>query len=1112
MKNTFSVFKVLAIPLALVILVQANFAFSQETEKLQPGLQIQKISIYPSEIELKGTFSYAQVLLLGLLESGENADLTRLGKWTVPEALVKISASGIISPLKDGEGVITASFNGNTASIPIKISDTKITSTTSFTKDVMPVLTRTGCNSGTCHGSADGKNGFKLSLRGYDSLFDHRALTDDLEGRRFNRAAPDSSLMLLKSTGQTPHVGGALIQPGDRTYEIIRKWIAEGVKYDPTSPKVSRIEVFPRNFVLPLPGMKQQMQVRAFYSDNSSRDVTAEAFLESSNIDAALVEKNGIIQGLRRGEATVLARFEGNYAASTFIIMGDRKGFKWQDQPKNNFIDNLVYEKLQAIKVLPSNLCSDTEFLRRVTLDLTGLPPNREAVKAFLADKRDSKIKRDEVIDKLVGSNDYIEHTTNKWADLLQVNKAFLGDQGATKFRAYIRDLIASNKPYNIFASEILTSTGSNLETPAASYFKILRDPTAATENSTHLFLGVRFNCNKCHDHPFERWTQDQYFQLSAYFAQISRVEDQKYKGQKVGGSAVEGAQPLVEIIQDVKTGDLKHEKTGLVVQPQFPFALKDKAADNSNRRQQLAHWITSSENPYFAKSFVNRQWSYLMGVGLIEPIDDIRAGNPASNPKLLEKLAEEFIQSKFNIQHIVKLICKSRIYQLSVDTNIWNKDDESNFSHALARRLPAEVLFDSIHLATGSASKLPGLPLGARAALLVDSSADVGGGFFQLFGKPPRQSACECERSSSMMLGPILSLVNGPVIGDAVKDPQNLISKLLATEKNDINLVSELFLAVLNRPPSPQEIASGLKALKDGEPEFQPLVEEYNRRFESLELYKKSEAQRMTQWESSYNKIAVWEKIKPSSAVAKSKAKISELPDGSYLLSGENPPIETITFKFPVDKNAWTGFLLETLPDDSLPAKGPGRAINGNFVLSEFKATYSLNDKKPIPVPLTNPKSTFNQDQFPIANAIDNNLTTGWAISPQFGKANSAYFQIQTPTLFKDKGEFTITLTQNFGTQHTLGRVRISLTKTPGTVQPFGAESEIVRNLQIEPEKRTPQQKDILLSAFRTQDVELVRLQNLVSYFGKPIDKRQIGAQDLTWALLNSKAFQFNH
>ncbi|MFN6053876.1 MAG: DUF1553 domain-containing protein, partial [Planctomycetia bacterium] len=282
---------------------------------------------------------------------------------------------------------------------------------------------------------------------------------------------------------------------------------------------------------------------------------------------------------------------------------------------------------------------------------------------------------------------------------------------------------------------------------------------------------------------------------------------------QKVGGSAVEGAQPLVEVIKDNPNGDVKHERTGAVTAPKFPFAITDKLDKPANRRQDLAHWVTSRENPYFAKSFVNRQWAYLMGVGLIEPIDDIRAGNPPSNPQLLDYLATEFIKSDFNIQTLVKMICKSRVYQLTVNTNEWNKDDDSNFSHAIARRLSAEVLFDSIHTATGATSKIPGLPSGSRAAQMVDTTVDVGGGFFQLFGKPPRQSACECERSSSMMLGPVLSLVNGPVIGDAVRDPNNRLIKLLTSEKDDKKLVEELFLSIINRYPSESELQASLKA-----------------------------------------------------------------------------------------------------------------------------------------------------------------------------------------------------------------------------------------------------------------------------------------------------------
>lgn len=1088
--------------------------FSQEKEALPPGIKPVKLIPFPAKVEFNGPYAYSQLVLSVQTESGDLIDVTRMAEWKFPETLLKVTPSGMATPLKDGQGVITAVFSGLSAAIPFTATEYASQTPISFIRDVMPVLSRAGCNAGTCHGSAEGRNGFKLSLRGYDPLFDHRALTDDLEGRRFNRAAPEASLMLLKSTGQAPHVGGAVMQPGDRWYEIVRRWISEGVKLDIGGAKVVSVEVFPKAFTLPLEGMKQQLSVVAKYSDGKTRDVSAEAFMENSNSDVAQASRGGVLQGLRRGESTALVRYEGNYAASTFVIMGDRKGFQWVQQPQLNYIDQLVDEKLQTLRVNASGICSDSEFLRRIYLDLTGLPPSTEAVREFLADKRESRLKRDAVVDRLVGQPDYIDHWTNKWADLLQVNRKFLGDQGAKNFLDYIRTAVASNKPYDQFVREILTSSGSNMDSPAASYFKILRDAPSLAENTTHLFLAIRFNCNKCHDHPFERWTQDQYYQLSAYFAQVTRAEDPNYKGKKVGGSAVEGAQPLVEIIQDGKAGEVKHERTGQVTPPVFPFTLKkNPGKEPATRREFLAQWLTAKDNPYFAKSYVNRQWAYLLGTGIIEPIDDIRAGNPPSNPKLLDRLAEDFIQSGFNVQHMVKLICKSRTYQLSIQANVWNKDDDLNFSHATARRLPAEVLFDAIHRATGSLTKLPGLAPGARAAQLLDSNVDVGGEFFTLFGKPPRESACECERSSTMMLGPVLSLVNGPVIGDAVRDPNNRVAKLLSTGKADKELVEDIFLSVLCRFPSQEEIAAGIRAFQEGEPEFPGLLAEYERRKTALENHQKTESPRQAQWEKSYDRVAEWEAITLASASAKSKAKITRQGDGSYLLSGANPLQDNLTLVLPIEKEEWKGILLEALPDDSLPGKGPGRGGNGNFVLNEFKATFKAKGTPTqTPVPLGNAKATFSQDAFPVANAIDNNPVTGWAIAPQLGKANSAYFQILKPEVLNKPGQLTITLAQSYGTQHTLGKFRLSLTRTPGTIQPFGASTEVAKLLMVPKEKRSPPDLQKIRAAFLAQDQELARLQNEVQSFGKPLDKRQVGAQDLVWALLNSKAFQFNH
>ncbi|MEX0977652.1 MAG: DUF1549 domain-containing protein, partial [Pirellulales bacterium] len=411
----------------------------------------------------------------------------------------------------------------------------------SFVRDVMPAMSKLGCNAGTCHGSLNGKNGFKLSLRGYDALHDHRALTDDIAARRINRAAPDQSLMLLKPAGAIPHVGGVVTQPGEPYYELIRTWISRGMKLDLDSPRVAAVEIFPKNPVVPLPGMTQQMRVLATYTDGAVRDVTLESFIDSGNTEVAEPDKLGLVSVVRRGEAPVLARFEGAYTATTITVMGDRSGYEWKDAPTNNFIDELVHNKLKRVKSLPSDTCTDAEFIRRVSLDLVGLPPTSEQVLAFVADPRDARVKRDELVDRLLGSGDYVELWTNKWADLLQVNRKFLGEQGAFALRSWIGQAVASNMPYDKFVYAILTASGSTLENPPAAYFKVLRTPEEIMENTTQLFLAVRFNCNHCHDHPFERWTQGQYYHLAAYFAQIGRKPDPAGRGETIGGSAVEG-------------------------------------------------------------------------------------------------------------------------------------------------------------------------------------------------------------------------------------------------------------------------------------------------------------------------------------------------------------------------------------------------------------------------------------------------------------------------------------------------------------------------------------------------------------------------------------------
>jgi hypothetical protein len=785
-------------------------------EGLPEGAAVATLKAFPAEISLKDRFSYAQVIVTAELVTGEQLDVTRIAKTEAVDGVVQVAPSGRVRPVADGSGAVTFTLNGQSASVSVSVTGQTEKVDVSFVRDVMPVLSKAGCNAGTCHGAQQGKRGFSLSLRGYDPLFDHRALTDDLAARRTNRSAPDRSLMLQKPSGAAPHSGGVLFQPQDPYYQVLRAWIAGGVKLDLDRPRVSTLEIYPKDPIVPLPGMKQQMIVEATYTDGTVRDVTAEAFIESNNTETVEADASGVLTAVRRGEAAVLARYEGRYTATTLAVMGDRSGFAWQDVPESNYIDTLAYKKLRRVKSQPSGLATDAEFLRRVYLDLTGLPPTPETVRAFLADPRETRTKRDALIDDLVGSADYVEYWTNKWSDLLQVNRKFLGEKGAWAFRNWIRSSITTNMPYDEFVGTILTSKGSTYENPPSAYYKILRQPEDLTENTTQLFLGIRFSCNKCHDHPFERWTQGQYYDFAAYFAQ---VDYKKHPGTSVvrkRGNEPGGDLALQEIVYDKRSGEVTHPRTGQVAAPHFPYEHGDESPESASRREQLAHWLTSNENPYFAKSYVNRIWSYLLGVGLIEPVDDLRASNPPTNPELLDALTEDFVSHGLDTRHLIRTICQSRVYQHSIATNEWNADDTLNYSHAYAKRLSAEMLYDAIHRTTGSQLKLPGVPVGFRSVELADTSDELDSGFLEQFGRPARESSCECERGSGMMLGPVMKLVNGPTIANAVADPNNRIAKAVAADDDNARVVEELFLAILNRFPTETETAEGVAAIAE--------------------------------------------------------------------------------------------------------------------------------------------------------------------------------------------------------------------------------------------------------------------------------------------------------
>jgi len=1113
-----------------------------KAESLPKGATVSALMIEPKAIKLTRGIAYTQVLISAKLSTGDVVDVTRQTKLQLGGAAA-ITRYGVVTPVKNGTATLMVEMGGKTASAPITVSGLGDAQPVDYIRDVTPVLSKAGCNAGTCHGAKDGKNGFKLSLRGYDPIYDVRAFTDEIGARRVNLASPDNSLMLMKTTAAAPHTGGQVIVPGGKYYNIIHNWIANGAKLDLKSPRVKSISLSPQNPVVQELGSRQQFRVVATYADGSTRDVTAESVIESGNTDIANHDARGLLITLRRGEAPVLARYEGAYAATTLTAMGIREGFVWKQPETWGKVDELVAAKWERMKILPSDLASDTEFLRRVYLDLTGLPPSAEVVKKFIADKRDARTKRNEVIDRLIGSEEYIDHWSNKWADLLQVNRKFLGTEGSKMFREWIRNEIKTNTPYDDFARKVLTATGSNKANPPASYYKILRKPDETMENTTHLWLATRFNCNKCHDHPFERWTQDQYYQMAAYFAQVGLKKDPASGKATVGGTAVEGKKPLYEEVYDRKDGEVTHQRTGNVTPPVFPYSAKHEVKADAPRREKLAAWITSPDNRYFAKSYVNRIWGYMLGTGIIEPLDDIRAGNPPTNPELLDWLTADFIAHKFDVRHLIRTICQSRTYQLSIKTHKWNADDAINYSHAIPRRLPAEVLFDAIYFATGTQSKFPGVPAGTRAAALPDAGVKLADGFLGNLGRPPRESACECERSGAIQLGPVMALITGPTVDTAISDKNNAIAKLVTKQKDDRKLVDELFLRILNRHATPKEIDSSLKLLASIEPEHQTLLTEaadYEAKVKArtadavkarqdaidaankaLEDYKKSIAAREAEADKKhqaaisaadkalkdYEKSLAgkleeiikkggektpWTTVGTQNLKSKIGTKLSKEKDGVIFASGKNGK-DTFIITSEVKLQNLTGLRLEALTDKRLPKNGPGRAPNdGNFVLTELEVYWTPKDKPGAlkKFTLEAARADFSQGGYPVASAIDGKLApnnNGWAVAPQLGKPHQASFEIKDAPKNTEPILLTFVMKQEFGGNNwQLGKFRWSVTAAKKPVN-FGHPKNIDDLLAIAPDKRNDAQKNTLRSYFLGQDAQLKKLQTALANAKKP-------------------------
>lgn len=674
-----------------------------------------------------------------------------------------------------------------------------------FENDISPLLTRHGCNASQCHGKAEGQNGFKLSVFGYDALADFRALTVESKGRRASPAAPEQSLFLAKASGAVPHQGGARVPAGSPDYETIRAWLAAGASFGSTNDaRVVRVELEPRERIL-APGSKLQLRVNATYSDGRKADVTRFCVFQSNNDSLAKVDEHGVVGiGSLPGQTSVMARYLGE--VTSFLAIVPRPGKPVGDAgfAEFNFIDRHVNAHLKKLNLRPSEVCDDATFLRRASLDIIGTLPTADEARRFLADKASDK--RAQLVESLLKRPEFADFWALKWADLLRVDRQKLGQRDAYAYYRWIRDQFAANRPLDQFARALLTAEGPLDDAPAGHFYKVVTRPGDMANAVSQVFLGIRLACAECHHHPFDRWSQTDYYGMSGLFAQVS------IRKGALGETLLAEGNPAT-----------KHPRTGENVPPHALDAEPSK--DTGDRRRALAEWFTAPENPWFARNLANRLAAHFLGRGVIEPVDDVRATNPPGNPALLDALARVVTDSRFDLKQFIRTLAASRTYQLSATPNDTNAQDEQNYSRALFKRLPAEVLFDAVCQVTGVPEKFDGVPSGTRAIQLWDSQTQHY--FLKLFGRPVRVTACECERNSEASIAQVLHLLNSPNLQSKLSHANGQLARLVASHPDNAKLADELYLTFFSRMPTATERQLVAKHLA-ASPDRQQGVEDY--------------------------------------------------------------------------------------------------------------------------------------------------------------------------------------------------------------------------------------------------------------------------------------------
>jgi hypothetical protein len=752
---------------------------------------------------LRGRDAQQQLVASGKFSTGQLRDLTRMVSYNItPQGVVSVDSSGLLLPLGEGKATVTAtSADGVKGTLEVAVEKFVDEAMVNFPNQIVPIFTKLGCNTGGCHGKASGQNGFKLSLLGFEPGEDFEHLVKESRGRRLFPASPDRSLLLQKPINAMPHGGGQRMEMQTYEYRLMRRWIAQGMPYGkPDDPTVAKIEVFPPTRSMQGRG-EQQIVVLAHYTDGSTEDVTRVTQYEPNDPEMAEATSTGLIKTLDlTGDVAIMARYQGQVGVFRASIPLGVNVDKLP--PVKNFIDEAVFGKLKTLGVPPSLVSDDSTFIRRLTVDLAGRLPTPEETRQFLADK--DAAKRDKLIDRLLASTDYADYFANKWNAVLRNRRrqpTYM--RGTYGFHDWIRDSLYENKPYDQFAREILAASGEMGQNPPVAWYREVKESEQQVEDCAQLFLGLRIQCARCHHHPFEKWSQRDYYGFAAFFSQVGRKEGFEQDESRIYHKrGVAGA---------------TNPKTGERVKP---TGLGDEALDvspDSDPRLALADWLADPKNKFFAPALVNRYWKHLFGRGIVDPEDDMRVTNPASNPELLNGLAEHFIKSKFDLKDLLRTICKSNVYQLSSEPNNYNVNDKQNFSRYYPKRLTAEVLLDALDAVTEAPTRFQGLPAGTRAVQLPDTA--VNSYFLTVFGRPEGASACECERSGEANLAQSLHLLNSGEVQGKLSGGSGRAAKL-ANDKDasDDDKVKSLYLYVFSREPVADELAVAKRHLTNAQ------------------------------------------------------------------------------------------------------------------------------------------------------------------------------------------------------------------------------------------------------------------------------------------------------